>query len=161
MISKNQLREYSIKAVEKIKSHPLYLKSHVIGIYHPIKNELDITELIKEHKVFSLPRVEGQGMHYYPYDHQTELKQSAFQILEPLKSVHMDSNLDLIIIPALAVDDQFQRLGYGKGFFDRFIEDHPHIQTLCVVLDFQKLPYIPSEPHDQRIHDIITVETEA
>lgn len=161
LISNEQLNRYSHKAVEAIKTHPLYIQSHTIGIYHPIKNELDITKLISDHKAFSLPRVEGSEMHYYAYHTETELQKSNLHILEPIQGVNTDLELDLIIIPALAVDSQHHRLGYGKGFFDRFISKYPHIKTLCVVLDFQRLPHIPNEPHDQMIHDIIFIETEA
>lgn len=160
-IPKDTLESYSQKAIEAIKSHPLYKKARVVGIYHPIKQELDITSLIYDDKVFSLPRVEGQVLHYYPFHNETKLEKSDLHIFEPISDMCMDQTLELIIIPALAVDSHHHRLGYGKGFFDTFISMHPHIKTLCVVLSFQKVPHIPNEPHDQTIHDIISIETEA
>lgn len=159
-IPKEILDDYSHQAVKAIKRHPLYKKAHVIGIYHPIKQELDITSLIHDDKVFSLPRVEGQLLHYYPFHTEIKLEKSDLHILEPISDMNMDQTLDLIIIPALAVDNHHHRLGYGKGFFDTFISMHPHIKTLCVVLSFQKVKHIPNEPHDQTIHDIISIETE-
>ena len=61
---KEDLEQYALKALKALRHHPQYKKSKVVGIYHPIKNEIDITSIIKDDKLFLLPKVEGDAMHY-------------------------------------------------------------------------------------------------
>jgi len=150
----------SLKAVELIRNHPLYIQSKTIGIYHPIKSELDLTSLIVDDKHFALPRVVREDLVYDLYDSETTLKESHLKIYESSDHTPLDQKLDLIIVPALAVDKHNHRCGYGKGYFDRFIKENKHIKTLCVVLDFQVVEEIDIHDGDQAIYDIIVVGTE-
>lgn len=159
-IDSDTLKIFSVKAVEALKQHPVYQQSKVIGIYHPIKNEMDITSIVREDKVCALPKVMGSDMHYYLYTPDSQLEKSSLSIMETFEGEPLDSTLDLIIVPALAVSHTFDRIGYGKGFFDRFIENNPHIYTLCIVFDFQVIDTIPHTPHDKKVHDIIRIQTE-
>jgi 5-formyltetrahydrofolate cyclo-ligase len=70
----------------------------------------------------------------------------------------MDDTLELIIVPALAVNKDGHRIGYGKGFFDQFIKSHSHIKTLTVVLDFQVINELPIEKHDQQVQTLIVLK---
>jgi 5-formyltetrahydrofolate cyclo-ligase len=159
-IDSNTLQRLSLKAVEALKKHPIYQQSKVIGIYHPIKHEMDITSIIHDDKVFGLPKVVGSDMQYYRYTIHSQLEKSSLSIMETYEGEPLDSTLDLIIVPALAVSKTGQRVGYGKGFFDRFIENNPHIYTLCIVFDFQVVDTIPHTPQDKKVHDIIRIHTE-
>lgn len=146
-------------AVQEIRNHPLYQQSIHIGIYHPIKNEINITDLIiDERKTFYLPKVYGQKMHYLLY--KDTLKQSELGIYEPMSEDIYDNQLELIIVPALAVDHHNHRVGYGKGFFDRFIAEFPNVKTLGVVMSFQVVEEISHTMHDKKLHDIIRIPYE-
>jgi 5-formyltetrahydrofolate cyclo-ligase len=150
----------SLNAVERIKKHPLYIQAKTVGLYHPIKGELDLTRLIEEDKQFAIPRVDRDNIVYDVFDKETALKKSCLNIYESEDEISLHHPLDLIIVPALAVDLNNHRVGYGKGYFDRFIKNHPHIKTLCVVLDFQVIDYIDTYASDQRVCDIIVIEIE-
>ena len=146
----------SQEAVKRIQDHPFYKHAKHIGIYHPIKNEMNLLSLKKnQEKIFYLPKVYDQEMHYLKYEEA--LKESELGIYEPVSSKRYDEVLDLVIIPALAVDKNYHRVGYGKGFFDRFIRDHKHVKTLGVVMSFQVVEKITHSALDEPLHDIIVI----
>lgn len=68
----------------------------------------------------------------------------------------MEEDYDLIIVPILAFDSSRHRVGFGGGFYDRLLEAHPKAQKLGVAYDFQQVPKIPVEPHDQPLGAVIT-----
>ena len=156
-LSKEIIEMYSKEAVKKIQKHPYYIHANHIGIYRPIKNELNILDLTNDKKHFALPVVHDDDMQYHPYYLGADLVESTLHIQEPTLDKIVDETLDLLIVPALAVTLDGDRLGYGKGFFDRFIEHHPTIKTLSVVIGFQVIKTLPQTLHDQKIDQIIIV----
>ena len=155
-INKKDKKKLELEAVNLIKRHKYYRNAKRIGIYHPIKNELDITKLLEENKAFYLPRVVGLEMEYIHATIKTKLKMSKLRILEPEHKLEKGTP-ELLIVPALAVDNRFNRVGYGKGFFDRYIKNNPQIKTLALVIDFQVLKSVPKNNNDMKVHDIIVV----
>jgi 5-formyltetrahydrofolate cyclo-ligase len=136
------------------------MQASSVGIYYPIKGELDLKALIEDDKEFALPRVDRNHMVYDVFDKETSLKKNSLNIMESEDRMSLNHPLDLIIVPALAVDQSNHRVGYGKGYFDRYINDNAHIKTLCVVLDFQVVDHIDTYASDQKVYDIIVIETE-
>jgi len=155
-INKKDKKKLDLEAVNLIKRHKYYRSAKRIGIYHPIKNELDITKLLEENKAFYLPRVFGLEMEYIHATIKTKLKMSKLRILEPEHKLEK-ATPELLIVPALAVDDRLNRVGYGKGFFDRYIKNNPQTKTLALVIDFQVLKSVPKNNNDMKVHDIIVV----
>jgi 5-formyltetrahydrofolate cyclo-ligase len=76
--------------------------------------------------------------------------------MEPTGSAILSSALDLILVPALAADVLGNRLGKGKGFYDRWLEDVASKNIFAVVFDSEVLELVPSEPHDKKINGIVT-----
>lgn len=155
-INKKDKKKLDLEAVNLIKRHKYYRSAKKIGIYHPIKNELDITKLLEENKAFYLPRVVGLKMDYIHATIKTKLKMSKLRILEPEHKLEKGTP-ELLIVPALAVDNRLNRVGYGKGFFDRYIKNNPQTKTLALVIDFQVLKSVPKNNNDMKVHDIIVV----
>lgn len=155
-LSQEVHRQLSKHAVNLIKKHPFYKQAKHIGVYHPIKKELDILSLTKDlDKAFYLPKVFGDTMHYLKHD--TSLEMSDLGILEPHTETRFDETLDLIIVPALAVDKHNHRVGYGKGFFDKYIKKYDHLKTLGLVIAFQVVESITYSKEDMPLHDIIVI----
>ena len=158
-LSTKSLGKIGQLAVESICNHSFYQQATHIGIYHPIKNEMNILNIAKDsNKTFYLPKVYGSKMHYLLYENA--LKLSDLGIYEPTSEHVYDHQLELIIVPALAVDHQHHRIGYGKGFFDRFIDAFPHVKTLGLVMSFQVVDEISHTIHDKKLHDIIVIPYE-
>ena len=78
-------------------------------------------------------------MSFYYVDDLSHLRPSAFNIREPISSApeYKSSNADICIVPALAYDIEGYRMGYGGGFYDRFLSREPNHPTIALCYDFQ------------------------
>ena len=105
-------------------------KSKKIGLYYPIGSEVSTIELIKNLRtkkyIISLPVIEKNfEMSFYEWNKNTPLNINNFGIPEPIKLKKIAPST--LIIPLVAFDDKLNRLGYGGGFYDRFILSLIHI----------------------------------
>lgn len=136
-----------------------FLLADRILIYASLPDELSTREFIRKwssRKHFFLPRVNGVNLELLPYE-QTRLHLGAFQIEEPAGNDLVDpTTIDMIIVPAVALDRNRNRLGRGKGFYDRLLRDL-RATTIGVGYDFQLLDEpLPVEPHDVSLDFVIT-----
>jgi 5-formyltetrahydrofolate cyclo-ligase len=155
-MSSDDIHQASLSLLSKVKQHPAFLQATHIGLFHPIKNEPDLTDLLQiPNKHFYLPKVVEMSLIYAPFTKDTSLETSTLNIKEPIGLQDYSHRLDLVIIPALAVDAKGNRLGFGKGYFDRFLERHPHLKVLAVVYPFQVVDLLPVEQHDKQVTDIL------
>lgn len=116
--------------VDKIIKLPIYQQSNVIALYNSMKNEVNTTSLINYllncGKIVLLPRVVGKELVFFKISKDTIYEKSSFRVIEPIyqeKDVYNDK-IDLAIIPGVAFDYQNNRLGYGCGYYDRFLMKH-------------------------------------
>ncbi len=157
MISKEELRSraksirktldlqaISELAVLKIKQLKIYKSAKNVLIFYPKKYEISLLDLLDDDKNFYLPKVSGNNLLVCPFRAGDILKKSAFNISEPCSNPADPSILDLVIVPALMADTEGYRLGYGGGFYDRFLSAYPYLKTILPVpkdLFFEKLPH--------------------
>ncbi|WP_425379912.1 5-formyltetrahydrofolate cyclo-ligase [Spiroplasma endosymbiont of Stenodema calcarata] len=135
-----------------------------IAIYYPIKGEVDTILIIK--KLFAtkinvfLPRMLGDNLQFYQFTNLTvdlEFNQR-YGLYEPLITLPIiDKNkLDVVVVPIVAFDQTHFRLGYGKGYYDRFLKDYQkRIIGLAFIEQLVSQP-LPIEKHDIRIKTIIS-----
>lgn len=119
----------SASIIEKIKKSDYFIMAKNIAIFHPKKGEVNLLGLLEfEDKNFYLPRTKGDNMEFCPFKSEDELLESNFKIKEPKTNALSDlSLLDIIFIPALGADKLGNRIGYGKGFYDKFLNQNSHI----------------------------------
>ncbi len=149
------IKNISHKLCEKIKALDEYKNAKNVLIFYPLEYEVNLLELINNEKNFYLPKIKDETLEICPYKHGDMLKLNQFRIQEPItKSVSSD-NMDLIILPALAADKNNNRLGYGKGYYDRLLKNTKAttILPLPKVLIFEQ---IPTEEHDKTV-DILLI----
>lgn len=116
-----EVDKLSTKMVESIRAAEIYQVAEHIMIFYPIKDEIDLLSLLQDNKKFYLPKVEGEDLVVCPYKPGDELIISKFNTKEPVSEPINPDILDIIFVPALMVDKNFHRLGYGLGFYDRFL----------------------------------------
>lgn len=68
----------------------------------------------------------------------------------------LETEFDAVIVPLVAFDAKHARVGYGGGFYDRLLERQTKVKKIGVAFDFQEVPIVPSEPHDQKLDMVIT-----
>ncbi len=138
MQDKKELRKYakkvrksldipliSEKIVKKIQALDVYKRAKNVMIFYPLEFEIDLTPLFEDDKKFFLPKVTGDNLSVCPYTQEDKLVISAFNTLEPLTEAVSAQILDVIFVPALMADKFNNRLGYGGGFYDRFLAQCP------------------------------------
>ncbi len=152
-------KEKAAEAVfSKLEETAAFLLADHIMMYHSLEDELSTIKFLakwKNKKHFYLPRVNGVNLEILPYD-ETRLELGAFHIEEPQGDNMIDpEDLDLIVVPGVAYDRKGNRLGRGKGFYDRLLAN-VQATKIGVGYEFQLFDEIPSEPHDIRMDAVIT-----
>jgi len=138
-------------------------KKKNISLYYPTSYELNILKIfeIKFFKRFNflLPVIEDKNvMNFYPWKTNDILYLNKFGIPEPMKSKKIIP--DVILVPLLAFDKNKNRLGYGKGFYDKYLNKYVRknkkILTIGVAFSFQKHHKLPTNDYDFTLDFIIT-----
>ena len=150
-------KEASNIIVNKTLNFEPFLSAKNILIYYPLKYEIDLLELLKiKNKNFYLPKVQNDELLICPYS--GNLKKSDFGVMEPCEDNLKDISLiDIAFIPALAYDIEFNRLGYGKGFYDRLFAKK-EFRALKIGVNYKELiiEKIDTNNFDKKVDFIIT-----
>lgn len=150
---------------EKIISTVSYQKANKIFIFVSFGDEVDTHQTIykafQDNKQVYVPKVisKKEGMVAVKIQSFQDLKPGIMGILEPENvEIHEDNyEFDLAIIPGLAFDKAGGRIGYGGGYYDRFLNNvAKNCRLICIGYEFQLIENIPMEAHDIRVHGIIT-----
>ena len=127
-----------------------------VMLYLPINGEVDITGITEIPIKFYVPVTHGVDIRPAEYTPDTPMKAGEFGVSVPADPVYTDkNNIDLVIVPAVAVDRQKNRIGYGKGCYDRFLADMDCIKA-AVCFNFQVVDELMPKPHDIKMDYIIT-----
>jgi 5-formyltetrahydrofolate cyclo-ligase len=144
-----------------IESWPVFQQASVILAYMPISGEVDLTPLLERQpqKHWVLPRIipeENHRMVFHPYA-ADRLVLHPFGMAEPAPDLPTipSSKVQLALVPGLAFDRLGRRLGYGGGYFDRFLCDFTGI-SLGVIFKALLLDRLPSGDHDVPVQWIVT-----
>lgn len=135
-----------------------FMMADKILMYHSLPDELSTIDFIDKwhtRKHFFLPRVNGVNLDVLPYD-RTRLQYGSFHIEEPTGDDIEDiDNIELIIVPGIAYDNRGNRVGRGKGYYDRLLS-RTKATKIGIGDDFQLVDEIDSEPHDITMDIVIT-----
>ena len=148
------------KFISFLKIDKLNLKS--IGGYYPSNYEiddLDILDLLeKKNFKVSLPIIKKDNqMNFYSWSRNDPLKINKFGIPEPVSSKIFYP--DILLVPLVAYDVNLNRLGYGGGYYDRYIERIEKIKKIIKIglaFSFQKISSIPINQYDKKLDFIVT-----
>lgn len=143
---------------ERLEQTAAFMMAERILMYHSLPDELPTRRFLSKwgsRKHFYLPRVNGVNLDILPYE-ESRLELGAFHIEEPTGNDTVDpSEIELVVVPAVAFDRRGNRLGRGKGFYDRLLAE-TKAATIGVGYDFQLLDELPTEQHDVPMDMVIT-----
>lgn len=154
-----ELKEMSQNAIQRIEAHPSFLSAKTVLLYSSLADEVDTKPLISKYaakKTILLPTVVGDDLELHVYHEESETKKGVFSIEESEGPLFTDyATIDLAVIPGMAFDRNGNRLGRGKGYYDRLL---PKLngKKIGVCFSFQFLDSIPCEKHDIPMDEIIT-----
>ena len=142
-----------------------YDASKEVLAYYPFRSEIDTTIIIrralKDKKKVILPKVSGKKLDlYYIKDLENDLSSGSFDIMEPIPSKCILASyeaIDMVLVPGVGFDRNFNRLGYGGGFYDRLLEKLPgKTPRIALAFNVQLIKNIPVMAHDLKMDIIIT-----
>ncbi len=149
---------------ERILGHQWYHKAEYILLFVSYGSEISTDEILKDalksgKKVY-MPKVEGENMEFYRIWDKEDLVAGYKGILEPdglsEKFVYeCVPDKVLMIMPGSAFDIKRNRVGYGKGFYDKYLADKPDLQTIAIGFDCQMVECIETDENDIKPMQVI------
>jgi len=143
-----------------LQSLSLFTEAKTILAYCSFRQEPDLTPLFNSSKTWGLPRCVGKSLVWHHFQSGDILQQDKYGIFSPdPDSPQIESqDVDLILVPTVACDRSYYRLGYGGGFYDRLLsspqwENKP---TIGIVFDFALVEQLPVDDWDQPLRGICT-----
>lgn len=155
-------QEKSTLILKVLLSEEAFAHASSVALYFPVNSEVDTLGIFKEcinleKKVF-FPKTQGSDLVFLRVRNTGELTPGAFAIPEPPAEAECarSDELDLVLVPGVAFDFSGNRIGYGKGFYDRFLKDMSRQVRFGLAYRFQVLKSVPSHETDVKIGRIIT-----
>ncbi len=158
----------SAKLRARIESHPRFQIAKSVLIYLDIRSEVQTTELVADlirenSKTVFIPYCQNEHLGIFRLEDFAQLEKKSFGLLEPKEELIEDSpkpsehEIDLIIVPGLAFDSQLNRLGYGRGHYDRLLANElPESYRIAIAFEEQIVERIPTEKFDEPMDEVVT-----
>lgn len=164
-MSSPEVDELSRQIVKRLEQLQPLIKAEVIMGYSSIKNEVNLIpwlEQLKEQgRTILLPRVQGDRLEAIEVKDWKDMGSGSFGIREPLGEPFAADKIDVVLVPGLVFDANGYRLGYGKGYYDRFL---PRLNKQCfncgVCYEYQVVDSVFPHSEDVPVHWIVTDRSE-
>ena len=131
----------------------------IIGIYLSTPNEVEtdgiIEELLKQGKIVAAPRIEENELVFRKLESFKDIEYNKYHIREPLFSSEVIDNIEIMIVPGIAFDVAKNRIGYGKGYYDRYLSKH-ECYKVGLTFDEHLHKEIPADSSDIKMDIVIT-----
>lgn len=160
--SAEQLKSWSSKLLRKLEAHPAFIQAKTVLLYYSLPDEVQTHEFIerwKDNKRIILPVVVGPSeLELRLYKGKQDLTKGAFGIEEPIgKPFNSFMEIDLAVIPGVGFDGNGNRLGRGKGYYDRLLPKI-HAPKIGICFRFQLVDNVPVNVYDCPMNEVITDE---
>jgi len=138
------------------------IKNKIIGGYYPYNYEINtlniFKDLEKKNYLVSLPKIsKNNKMDFYKWSFEDPLAINMYGIPEPISKKKI--NPEILLVPLVAYDNELNRLGYGGGFYDRYISSKEYNKKIIKIglgFSFQKIKKLPTNQYDKKLDYIIT-----
>jgi 5-formyltetrahydrofolate cyclo-ligase len=158
LLSENDRAVAASRVFSRLEQLAAFMMSDRILMYHSLPDELSTLEFLSKwggRKRFFLPRVNGVNLDILPYDRST-LRLGAFHIEEPQgNDITSIDEIEMVVVPAVAYDRSGNRVGRGKGYYDRLMADSKALKV-GVAYDFQIFDEFEVDAHDVPVDMVIT-----
>ena len=159
-MTEEEIETRSAKLARLFFASEAYQKAKTIYGYLPYNQEVRTVPMLeralKDGKKVAVPKVYGEEMKFLYLDDLNAVAKGYAGIPEPIadEPVAQDETA-LVLMPGLAFDPQGHRIGYGGGFYDKFLAAEPHHPTLALCYEFQMLPRLDVEDHDIPVDTVL------
>ena len=155
-----QIEDASLDLAEKLFAHPAYQRAEALYGYLAYNQEVRTATILRraqlDGKRVAVPKVYGDTMKFLWLDDLDAVEPGAYGIPEPVADGPVaEDAAALVLMPGLAFDRAGHRMGYGGGFYDKYLAAHPGHPTIALCYGFQMLPQLAAESHDIPVDDVI------
>lgn len=166
-LSQEEVNVKSDKILYQLFNLTEYKDAKYILLYADYHNEVATNKIFEDArqrgKKIYFPKVFGQEMEFYAVDSLEELRFGYKGIREPQENpikrfFYKKQDTTIMIVPGVAFDMKGYRVGYGKGYYDKYLSEKKMISTFALAYAFQILEHVPSDAHDIKMDKIITEE---
>ena len=152
-LTEEQIVRASEALCRRMAEHPVYRAASALYAYLSFNQEIRtrtiMEQALRDGKRVAVPKVYGEEMRFIWLDDLDAVAPGYYDIPEPIADGPVaDDERALILMPGLAFDPKGNRCGYGGGFYDKYLEQHPHHKTLALCFDFQMVAELPVGPYD-------------
>jgi len=151
----------SQKIQNRLKQIEIFRSAKKIACYYPIGSEVltqDIMqEILGDGKEISLPKVVADSLSFRKIGGLKDLEKGAFGIMEPKDNCLEEKDMDVVLVPTVGITKNGIRLGYGHGYYDRFLSES-NAKTISLTYSKQIVKSIPFSEIDVKIDWIVTEE---
>ena len=166
-ISIEERDKISHELIKKFLATEIYRDAKILMAYASMPEEIQLQELFaacfSDKKILAIPLIVGKGeMRAVEVPNFDSLELGAFKILTVKKNLRKfvePAQIDCIIVPGAAFDKNFNRLGLGGGYYDRFLPQAVKAKKIALAYDFQLVEKLPTEDHDAPLDAVITLNT--
>lgn len=159
-MQENRLAQWSEEIADQVIHLEEFQKSAQIYAYVDYNREVSTRPIIeaawKAKKQVAVPKVHGNDLVFYEFTSYEQLEPGYFQIPEPVRGNAVNWEGAFLIMPGVAFDSDKHRVGYGGGFYDRYLEAHPRHFTAALAFEFQMIEAAPYEKTDRIPNRVIT-----
>ncbi len=151
---------YSEAICKRLLEHPAFRKARTVMLYSPIHSEVDVTPVanaaLKAGKVVAMPSIRKNSIVPKAYSGGS-LRKGKYGIPEPMGTKTIDAEtIGFVAVPGIAFDLNGNRIGFGAGHYDAFLKKAANAHRIGVAYDFQVVPRLPKEPHDEPMDEVLT-----
>ena len=155
-----QIDEKSARLGELFRASKAYQEASAIYGYLPYNQEVRTTPMLRQAQLdgkrVAVPKCYGDEMRFIWLDDLDQVAPGYANIPEPIDDGPIaDDPTALVLMPGLAFDPQGHRIGYGGGFYDKFLASEPGHPTLALCYDFQMLPHLETEEFDIPVDTVL------
>lgn len=160
-LTQSERHAQSRRIASQLLTNSVFTNAKNIFFYMSLDDEVSTHDLIAESqkiKQVFLPKICNDNLVPTCFTGDTVLQKGLYGILEPDCSIVPNDSpkVDLVIVPVVAVDREGNRLGMGKGFYDRFLKSHLEIPTIALAFDFQLVDKVPTDDYDVPVSFVVT-----
>ena len=160
--SPEQRQAWSDEIERRLLHHPRIMAAQVVMLYYALPDEVDTRHLadalLAAGKTVVLPKcIDDAHMEPRLYTGPADLAEGIFNLLEPVGPTFADiGRIEVVVVPGMSFDDEGHRLGRGRGYYDRFLEQVPEAYTIGVCCHFQRVAHVPTDPHDRAMDEVVS-----
>ncbi len=159
-LSQNQVQKASLEICVKVQACSWFWQAEWVYFYYPLGKEVNLLPLaqqaLERGMQIAFPRVEGNEMDFYQVSSLDGFREGSFHVMEPTGKHAIQEKSPLVLVPGVGFDLHGTRMGYGKGYYDRYFSRCPLCHKIGIAHSVQLVEQLPKDPFDVPMDAIVT-----